>query len=126
VVDPATGKAGLLDCGASGTGPLVYDVAAAIVYAGGTERGANNANGCNTPGTDALPAPGMGGFDPASGALLTNTRGTKGLYSRARGLGADDMLVTSAGLWIASDNFVGSDKCGGVSGLAGICFLPYS
>ncbi len=38
VVDPATGRAGLLDCGASGTGPLVYDVAAAIVYAGGTDQ----------------------------------------------------------------------------------------
>ncbi|MGX6604209.1 phosphotransferase enzyme family protein [Micromonosporaceae bacterium Da 78-11] len=38
VVDPRTGRAGLLDCGASGTGPLVYDVAAAIVYAGGVEH----------------------------------------------------------------------------------------
>jgi homoserine kinase type II len=37
VVDPETGRTGLLDCGASGTGPLVYDVAAAVVYAGGTE-----------------------------------------------------------------------------------------
>jgi hypothetical protein len=36
------------------------------------------------------------------------------------------MLVTSAGLWIASDNFKGSATCGGVSGLAGICFLPYT
>ncbi|MCM4081572.1 phosphotransferase enzyme family protein [Paractinoplanes hotanensis] len=35
VVDPGTGRAGLLDCGASGVGPLVYDVAAAVVYAGG-------------------------------------------------------------------------------------------
>jgi len=35
VVDPGTGRAGLFDCGASGTGPLVYDVAAAVVYAGG-------------------------------------------------------------------------------------------
>jgi homoserine kinase type II len=35
VVDPGTGRAGLLDCGASGVGPLVYDVAAAIGYAGG-------------------------------------------------------------------------------------------
>ncbi|HEY0002223.1 MAG TPA: phosphotransferase [Actinoplanes sp.] len=35
VVDPSTGRAGLLDCGASGLGPLAYDVAAAIVYAGG-------------------------------------------------------------------------------------------
>jgi Ser/Thr protein kinase RdoA (MazF antagonist) len=35
VVDAGTGRAGLLDCGASGIGPLVYDVAAAVVYAGG-------------------------------------------------------------------------------------------
>lgn len=38
VVDPGTGRAGLLDCGASGVGPLVYDVAAAVVYAGGLPR----------------------------------------------------------------------------------------
>jgi Ser/Thr protein kinase RdoA (MazF antagonist) len=37
VVDPATGRAGLLDCGVSGTGPLIYDVAAAVVYAGGPQ-----------------------------------------------------------------------------------------
>ena len=37
VVDPATGRAGVLDCGASGAGPLVLDVAAAVVYAGGPE-----------------------------------------------------------------------------------------
>ena len=54
-----------------------------------------------------------------------NSARSAGYYSRARGLGADDMLVTSAGLWIASDNFDGSDTCGGVSGHAGICFLPY-
>jgi hypothetical protein len=36
------------------------------------------------------------------------------------------MLLTSAGLWIASDNAYGSSTCGGVSGLAGICLLPYS
>lgn len=35
VIDPATGRAGLLDCGAIGVGPLLYDVAAAILYAGG-------------------------------------------------------------------------------------------
>lgn len=45
VVDPATGKAGLLDCGAVGTGPLVYDVAAAIIYAGGPERAAELIDG---------------------------------------------------------------------------------
>jgi hypothetical protein len=36
------------------------------------------------------------------------------------------MLLTSAGLWIASDNFGGRPSCGGVSGYAGICFLPYN
>jgi hypothetical protein len=36
------------------------------------------------------------------------------------------MVAAAAGLWIASDNFEGSNTCGGVSGLAGICFLSYS
>jgi hypothetical protein len=95
------------------------------VYVGGHERWADNQNNCNAAGSGAIPSPGMGGFTPGQngGALLTN--GGVGRYSRARGLGADDMLVTSAGLWIASDNFDGSDTCGGVSGLAGICFLSY-
>jgi hypothetical protein len=68
----------------------------------------------------------MGGFSPSTGALLENSGGTAGLYSRARGLGADDMLVTSAGLWIASDNLDGSATCGGVGGHAGICLLSYA
>ncbi|GIF21114.1 homoserine kinase type II [Actinoplanes tereljensis] len=38
VVDPGTGRAGLLDCGASGVGPLVYDVAAAVGYTGGPDQ----------------------------------------------------------------------------------------
>jgi len=36
------------------------------------------------------------------------------------------MLITSGGLWIASDNFDGSQTCGTATNLAGICFLPYS
>jgi polyisoprenoid-binding protein YceI len=96
------------------------------VYAGGHERWADNPDGCNFAGTGAIPAPGLGGFTPGSlgGSLLLNSRGAAGLYSRSRGLGADDMLLTSAGLWIASDNFFGADTCGGISGHAGICFLP--
>ncbi len=35
VVDGSTGRAGLLDWGPCGTGPLVYDLAAAVAYAGG-------------------------------------------------------------------------------------------
>jgi Ser/Thr protein kinase RdoA (MazF antagonist) len=45
VVDPATGRAGLLDCAPSGTGPLVYDLAAAVVYAGGSEAAAELVDG---------------------------------------------------------------------------------
>jgi hypothetical protein len=45
--------------------------------------------------------------------------------ARARGLGADDMEVTSAGLRIASDDQNGVNKCGGVSGRAGISPLPH-
>jgi homoserine kinase type II len=37
---PASGRAGLLHCGAGGIGPLIYDVAAAVVYAGGPDRAA--------------------------------------------------------------------------------------
>jgi hypothetical protein len=105
----------------------LYAVAAdaSTVYVGGHERWANNPDGCNVAGPGAVSARGMGGFT-TSGRFLENTAGTAGLYSRARGLGADDMLVTPDGLWIASDNFGGASTCGGVSGLAGICFLRYS
>jgi len=82
------------------------------------------------PGADlrAIASPGMGGYTPGltGGHLLTGPAG-HGLYSRGRGRGADDMLVTGAGLWIASDNLDGTDRCGGgVGGHAGICFLPYT
>jgi Ser/Thr protein kinase RdoA (MazF antagonist) len=45
VVDVGTGRAGLLDCGASGLGPLVYDVAAAVDYAGGVGHAAELIDG---------------------------------------------------------------------------------
>lgn len=104
----------------------LYSVAAdsSAVYAAGHERWADNANGCNAAGPGAIPAPGLGGFK-LSGKLLTNASGTAGLYRRDRGLGADQIYETPAGIWIASDNLDGSNMCGGVSGLAGICFLPY-
>jgi hypothetical protein len=94
------------------------------VYVGGHERWASNGRGCNDGGSGSVTAPGMGGFTH-SGGVLTAPGGHTGLYSRGRGLGADDMLVTRSGLWIASDNLDGTDTCGGASGHAGICFLPY-
>jgi hypothetical protein len=92
------------------------------VYVAGHERWQDNPLACDRKGPGAVDRPGLGGLDPVSG--LT----TSWLPQHARGLGSDDAIVTSnpAGLWIASDNFDGSDTCGGQYGKAGICFLPYS
>lgn len=88
------------------------------VYVGGHQRWMNSPLGCDGAGIVGTPAPGMAGLSPTTGALIFNP--TKG-----RGLGADDMLITPAGLWIASDNQANVNQCGGVYGHAGICFLPY-
>jgi hypothetical protein len=101
---------------------------ASAVYVAGHNRWFPNPDACNRRGPGAIPAPGLAGLTPGptGGSLITNAAGTAGLYSRSRGHGADDMLLTSAGLWIASDNFGGGISCGGKAGYAGICFLPYS
>ena len=88
-------------------------------YFGGHERWSENPDDCDEPGPTAISAPGFEGLSPANGDLTFNP-------TRSRGLGADDMLLTSAGLWIASDNFNGASQCGGKFGHAGICLLPYS
>ena len=108
----------------------LYSVAAddSAVYVAGHNRWFPNGDACNTRGPGAIPAPGLAGLAPGAtgGSLILNSKGKAGLYSRSRGHGADDMLLTRAGLWIASDNFGGNTSCGGVSGYDGICFLPYS
>ncbi len=91
---------------------------ASTAYFAGHERWSENPNDCDAEGSGAVPAPGFEGLSPSDGSLTFNP-------TRARGLGADDLLLTSAGLWVASDNYVGSAMCGGQSGHAGICFLPY-
>jgi Domain of unknown function (DUF5122) beta-propeller len=107
---------------------------AGSVYVGGHERYASNRLGCDTyltPGATRVSAPGMGGFTVNSGSVYTTSDPLVGRYARGRGLGADDMLLTTAGLWIASDNAQNTDGCGTTStgglaqGHAGICFLPY-
>jgi hypothetical protein len=104
----------------------LYAVAAdsSAAYFAGHERWSQNPDGCNRQGPGAIASPGMEGLSPATGHLLLNAQ-HRSMYTRDRGLGADDMLITSAGLWIASDNFNGSQMCGSVQNLAGICFLPY-
>jgi hypothetical protein len=110
----------------------LYSVAAdnSAVYVSGHNRWFHNQNQCNKAGPGAIPAPGLAGLTPGptpgptGGSLILNSGGTAGLYSRSRGHGSDDMVITSAGLWIASDNFGGGTSCGGKSGFSGLCFLP--
>ncbi|HXS61556.1 MAG TPA: hypothetical protein VN767_01700 [Streptosporangiaceae bacterium] len=98
----------------------LYSVAADkhTVYLAGHERWSENPLGCDSQGSGGIPAAGFEGLGPVNGKLKFNP-------TRDRGLGADDMLLTTSGLWVASDNFEGSNKCAGVAHLAGICFLPY-
>src|SRR5215472_9308920 len=98
-------------------------VASAAFFAG-HERWSQNPDGCNRQGPGAIAASGMEALNPATGHLLRNSQ-HRALYTRDRGFGADDMLTTSAGLWIASDNFRGARMCDSVRNLAGICFLPF-
>jgi len=127
---PATRKEVLHNWIANDGCDSLYSVAAdnSAVYVAGHNRWFPNPNACNTQGKGAIPAPGLAGLAAGAtgGSLILNSTGKAGLYSRSRGHGADDMLLTSAGLWIASDNFGGGTSCGGVSGFAGICFLPYN
>jgi hypothetical protein len=100
----------------------LYSVAADshTAYFAGHELWSGAPDGCKKFHLDphAISAPGFEGLAPHTGRLIFNP-------TRSRGLGADDLLVTGAGLWIASDNFGGSQMCGKVNGLAGICLLPY-
>ena len=89
-----------------------------VAFFAGHERWADNRFGCNERGPGAVDAPGMVGLSPRDGEVVYNP-------TRSRGLGADDMLVTPAGLWIASDNADRATTCGRSGGHAGICFLPF-
>ena len=124
---PAT-QTELLDTWINYTGcDSIYAAAADAnaAYFAGHERYSMNAQDCDGLGPDGYNAPGIEGLQPSTGYLPVNGAGSAGYYSRARGLGADDMLLTSAGLWIASDNYDGSQWCGDAANLSGICFLPY-
>ncbi|MGB9377884.1 MAG: VCBS repeat-containing protein [Mycobacteriales bacterium] len=98
---------------------------ATTVFVGGHHRWLDNGNVCSNHATDTDPgpggvnAPGMGALSPSNGRLSFNP-------TRGRGIGADDMVITGAGLWIASDNLQNTQSCAGVNGHAGICFLPYA
>ena len=103
----------------------LYSVAtdSSAVYVAGHPRWSQNPGACNQRGPGATTDAGLQGLRPADGKVKLNTSGSA-RYTMSRA-NADDMLLTSAGLWIASSNRLGSQKCGGVGGHAGICFLPY-
>jgi hypothetical protein len=74
---------------------------------------------------------GLQGLNPSNGKVELNSGGTA-LYTMSRD-NADNMLITSAGLWIASASRYTVNKCGDLKGPpghnaadhAGICFLHY-
>jgi hypothetical protein len=125
---PATRTGGLSPQWINYTGcDSLYSVASdgSAVYAGGHPRWSHNAYGCNGAGQGAIADRGLQGLTPG-GTTMVNPDGSS-TYTMARN-NADDMLITDAGLWIASSNRYGEVTCGRVSGggHAGICFLPYS
>jgi len=98
----------------------LFSVAAdsTTVFIGGHQRWISNGDECDRNNTAPGRAQtGLGEVDPVTGADQPGP-------DRGRGLGADDLLRTAAGLWIASDNQANTDSCAGVHGRMGICFLP--
>jgi hypothetical protein len=91
---------------------------ATTVYVGGHQRWMNNSFGCDYKGPGAIDAPGMAGLSVTTGAVTWNP-------GRGRGKGADEMVISDAGLWIGSDNQNNTNMCAGKFGLGGICFIPY-
>jgi hypothetical protein len=90
------------------------------VYVAGHQRWSSNPLGCDHAGAGALSRPGIASLNPKTGAT------TSWNPTRSRGFGADDLILTSAGLWVASDNFTDgrAQFCGHVGDKGGICFLP--
>jgi hypothetical protein len=93
---------------------------AGVVYFSGHERWANNGLGCDHGGPGSVPRPGI--------AALRSTTGRPLAWNptRSLGFGAVDLVLTPAGLWVASDNYRdgAAQFCAGASNKGGICFLP--
>jgi hypothetical protein len=92
---------------------------ASTVYVAGHERFIDNPNVCDQLGSGGRAQPGLGELSVSTGHSVPGP-------NRGRGLGADDVLVTQSGLWIASDNQANTDTCSGKHGHMGICYLPFS
>jgi hypothetical protein len=107
-------------------------VSSRAVYVGGHQRWLDNPLGRDSCGSGCAPRPGIGALDPSTGkALSWNPR-------RTRGVGAKELILTAAGLWVGSDTLYGGklgcaspggpnlDDCTGktIENHAGIGFLP--
>jgi hypothetical protein len=97
----------------------LFSVAAdtSTVFIAGHQRYIDNPNGCDGAKVPARAQPGLGEITPSTGKSQPGP-------NRGRGYGADDMIRTTSGLWIASDNQANTDQCAGKGGHMGICFLP--
>jgi hypothetical protein len=107
-------------------------VSSNAVYVGGHNRWLDNPLGRDSCGTGCASRPGIGAISPTTGKALSWNP------TRTRGIGAKELLLTSAGLWVGSDtNFGGKLGCSSPAGInhddcagkrqenhAGIGFLP--
>jgi hypothetical protein len=100
-------------------GDSLYSIAAndTDVYVAGHQRWLDNPQGNNSCLTTCVSRPGVADVDATTG-LATDWNPT-----RDRGLGADDLLLTPNGLWIAADTTNNAVRCGHVYH-PGICFFP--
>jgi len=72
-------------------------VTGAAVYVGGHQRWMSNPHGCNEAGPGAIEREGIAALAPGNGAVLPWNPG------RSRGVGVEEMVATSRGLYVGSD-----------------------